>query len=1238
MGSSKQRIIQWNCRGIRPRYEELLLLLTLLRPSVFCLQETYLKPEDTLTFKGFNTYNYIHSDCLRASGGSSIFVHSSCPQREIKLKTDLQAVAVSVTLEKEITLCSIYIPPSFALRPIHLNSLLQQLPSPFILLGDFNGHNVLWGSKDNDPRGDLIEDFITQNDICLMNDKSNTFLDSGKGTFSALDLSICHPSLYLDYEWSVCEDQHGSDHFPIVIESIKTSEEDHNPRWKLNKANWDLFHTLCDESLTTTSFSDSTDCIADFTSSLIDISEKCIPKTSTNPKKSNPWYNDDCKEAIKQRKDTLSRFCKFPTKDNLNTYRVFRAKARRTIKSSKRKSWRTYVSNLNYKTPIKKVWDMVRKISGKSKAASHQHLNSNFNGGAETKATTKKDIADTLGDAFSKNSSNSNYPKEFQNYQKHQEKIKLNFKSSNNEEYNNPFNLDELKDAINKSHDTATGPDEIHYQMLKHLPPKSLKTLLAIFNDIWETGKFPESWELATIIPIPKPGKDHAEPTNYRPIALTSCICKTLERMINTRLVWYLEFNNLISPVQSGFRSERSTNDNLVRLETFIRDAFVKKEHVVAVFFDLEKAYDTTWKYGILRDLHEFGVKGRLANFVESFLANRSIQVRVGSTLSDTFGLSQGVPQGSILSTTLFNIKINSIMNCLDPKTDGSLYVDDFCMCYGSTSMRTIERHLQQCINRIEDWTLKNGFKFSKSKTQCVHFCQLRKIHDDPELYLYGSLIPVVDDFKFLGLIFDRKLSFIPHIKYLKAKCLKALNLLKVLSHTNWGADRTVLLQLYRSLIRSKLDYGSIVYGSARKSYLMMLDTVHHQGLRLALGAFRTSPVESLYVEAEEPSLYLRREKLALQYAIRLAANPSNPTFKVTFPPHISQEIIDLYDNKPNAIRSFGLRIAPLLTSANINKEQIETHSVSEIPSWCIRKPTIDLSLYSEKKSESNPHLLKQNFHDLQSYYSDHEHIYTDGSKDEEKVGCAAAKYDDCKKMRIPDGSSVFTAEAKAIDLALDFVNTCTYTDKFVIFSDSLSVLHALKHTSSKNSQIRHLLLKHHEISSSKTVIYCWIPSHIGIYGNEKVDKNAKESLNLEVTDFKIPFNNFKPFINKYVRDKWQTLWNETPFNKLKEIEPIVNHHRLVPKLSRREEIVLARLRIGHTRLTHSCLLKREERPYCIGCDTQFTVRHFLLDCADFNRERRSLIQVNNLKDLFKNVSVENILSFLKNINLFNKI
>ena len=156
-----------------------------------------------------------------------------------------------------------------------------------------------------------------------------------------------------------------------------------------------------------------------------------------------------------------------------------------------------------------------------------------------------------------------------------------------------------------------------------------------------------------------------------------------------------------------------------------------------------------------------------------------------------------------------------------------------------------------------------------------------------------------------------------------------------------------------------------------------------------------------------------------------------------------------------------------------------------------------------------------------------------------------------------------------------------------------MSVLQALNHTSSKNPQIQKLLIKHHTISELKTIIYCWVPSHIGIYGNEKVDKNAKESLNLEETLFKIPYFNFKPFINEYISDKWQTIWNGAKFDKLREVEPIVKRPKAIHKLSRREEIVLARLRIGHTRITHSHLLKREDEPKCIGCDTPLQLNTF---------------------------------------------
>ena len=136
-------------------------------------------------------------------------------------------------------------------------------------------------------------------------------------------------------------------------------------------------------------------------------------------------------------------------------------------------------------------------------------------------------------------------------------------------------------------------------------------------------------------------------------------------------------------------------------------------------------------------------------------------------------------------------------------------------------NIHIIEWHLQQCLNKLSHWT--NEFKFSSSKTVYIHFCRLplRKLHLDPQLFLSSTLVPVVEETKFLGIFFDSKLSPLPHIRHLKDKCVKTLNLLRVLAHTSWGADQETLLHLDRSLIRSTL-----VYRSARLSYLRMLDPI----------------------------------------------------------------------------------------------------------------------------------------------------------------------------------------------------------------------------------------------------------------------------------------------------------------------------------------------------------------------------------------------------------------------------
>ena len=254
----------------------------------------------------------------------------------------------------------------------------------------------------------------------------------------------------------------------------------------------------------------------------------------------------------------------------------------------------------------------------------------------------------------------------------------------------------------------------------------------------------------------------------------------------------------------------------------------------------------------------------------------------MGTSLSDFYDQEMGVPQGSILSVTLFIVKINSITSCIRNGVDKSLFVDDL---YRSKHMHAIERQLQLHLNRIEDWADNNGFKFSQSKTVSVHFCRRRGLQPDPYLVLYDNPIPVKKETKFLGILPDSKLTFVPHIKALKKKSVKALNLLRVVSSTDWGGNSIVLLRLYRALVRSMLDYGCFIYGAACESYITLLDPIQNHGFRLSLGAFRTYPAQSLCVEANELPLRLRREKLALQFATKIAANPNNPVYETIFNP-----------------------------------------------------------------------------------------------------------------------------------------------------------------------------------------------------------------------------------------------------------------------------------------------------------------------------------------------------------------
>ena len=206
-------------------------------------------------------------------------------------------------------------------------------------------------------------------------------------------------------------------------------------------------------------------------------------------------------------------------------------------------------------------------------------------------------------------------------------------------------------------------------------------------------------------------------------------------------------------------------------------------------------------------------------------------------------------------------------------------------------------------------------------------------------------------------------------------------------------------------------------------------------------------------------------------------------------------------------------------------------------------------------------------------------------------------------------------------------------------FSDSPSVLLSLENNKLDNTLVVNILHKLHLLSTAhKTIFFCWIPSHIGIRGNEAADVAAKESLDFNITASQVPFTDLKPHINSFIANKWQERWSSCPDNKLFKMKPTLGVWPSGFRNSRKEEVVLSRLRIGHTYFSHSYILRQEDPPECTACQEIYSVRHVLIDCIDLGLIRPRFYTVPDMKTLVDTVSVDRILSFVKEVDLFTKI
>jgi len=413
--------------------------------------------------------------------------------------------------------------------------------------------------------------------------------------------------------WNVLDDLYHSDHFPIEITSYLPSTTSTSPvRWNFKKADWTKFSTDVKFPMLTNNVDID---VQNISQAILTSAKNCIPLTSGKHKqRSVPWWNEQIKQAIQDKKRAFNFYKKHPTLENQIIFKKLSANAKYQILEAKRLSWASYVSSINSNTSSRVVWQKIRAMSGrKSSFLIHKLVKNSQN------ITTVQGIVQELGDQFASASSSSNYSLHFQNLKTELE-VPLDFSSNISQSYNHPFSLNELESVLHSLKDSSPGHDNITYSMIQHLPPEALRLLLTLYNTIWSTGVYPQVWRQAIVIPLLKQNKDPLLSSSYRPISLTCCLSKVLEKMINRRLVWYLETNSLLRSYQSGFRKYHSTLDQLVKLENDVQNAFLNNSHLTAIFFDLEKAYDMTWHHGILQRLHQWGLRGNLPIFFLHFL------------------------------------------------------------------------------------------------------------------------------------------------------------------------------------------------------------------------------------------------------------------------------------------------------------------------------------------------------------------------------------------------------------------------------------------------------------------------------------------------------------------------------------------------------------------------------------------------------------------------------------------
>ena len=527
----------------------------------------------------------------KRGGGICICVKQSVNFSELRIpnpRNEMELMAIKVN---DIVIVNVYNPPSNSID-INVLSYFKRF-SNILLCGDFNARHRMWDVGSPNNNGYRLVEFIEENDFTVLNITQSTHMvfNTSLNT-SLIVLTISSPNIAHKCCVVVTNNFMGSDHCVIDVKINASADmSGWSPSWAFNRADWTTFSQLCNIEINSSLISPNVrECYTNICSTIMSIASRTIPLTEPCRKVPVPWWNQSCKIALRNKKHAFNRMLRTRDPQDIIIFKRLRAKAKKILNKAKQDCWQNYCSSISSNVNLGQVWSTIKKFNRQQTTARIPPLHQNGIVG-----TNDQHKANMLANQFQKVSSNNNYSSEFRQLS---QSISLNLHNKlschryHRTKFNDPFTIDELNAALKKSKNSSLGPDRLSCEMLKHMPRQCLHIILFLFNKIWFTGDIPSSWLHSTIVPVHKPNKQTNLPSSYRPISLTSHMCKLMERMVTVRLRWYLEKNTLIQE-QSGFRERRRPTDHLLRLHDTVHKALQTNDLCWLCFLILRKR--TIW-------------------------------------------------------------------------------------------------------------------------------------------------------------------------------------------------------------------------------------------------------------------------------------------------------------------------------------------------------------------------------------------------------------------------------------------------------------------------------------------------------------------------------------------------------------------------------------------------------------------------------------------------------------------